>query len=105
MRPVGERLLVKLVDEPREVAGITVVKQDAKDAPVKAEIVAVGSGRVTDMGEEIALDFDRGQVILYSPYGGIEVEHLRDAKYAIVNVRDVLAIVSDRVDEPEEPKS
>lgn len=64
----------------------------AKEKPQEGEIIAVGSGRLTDKGERIPVELKEGNKVLYAKYAGTEFK-LEGEEYLIVSEKDVLAIL------------
>ena len=64
----------------------------AKEKPQKGKVVEVGTGKVLDNGQRIALDVKAGDSIIFSKYAGTEVK-VDGKDYLIVSERDILAIV------------
>ncbi len=99
VRPLRDRLLVKRVEEPEQRIGGIIVPDTAKEKPQTAKVVAVGSGRVTDKGERIALEVKAGEYVLVGKYAGTEIT-LDGEEYLIVREDEVLGI-AEGVREPE----
>src|SRR5689334_20735689 len=74
LKPLGDRLIVKAVqDEARTASGI-VLPDTAIEKPQKGKVLAVGDGRLSeDTGRRIPLDVSEGDEVLYSKYGGAEI--------------------------------
>ena len=64
----------------------------AKEKPQKGEVLAVGDGARDDDGERIPLDVAKGDVVLYSKYGGTEVK-VDGEDLLVLRESDVLAKV------------
>jgi chaperonin GroES len=62
----------------------------AKEKPQEGEVIAVGTGRMTEDGKRIALDVKVGDVVLYSKYGGAEIK-VDDEELIILREVDILA--------------
>ena len=93
LKPLGDRLIVKAVEEEETTASGIVLPETAKEKPQKGEVLAVGDGSWDEDGEKrIPLDVAAGDVVLYSKYGGTEVKYGGE-EYLILSARDVLAIV------------
>ena len=90
--PLGDRLLVKRVEEKEQVKGGIIIPDSAKEKPQEAEVIAVGAGKRTDDGKIIALEVKKGDRVLISKYGGTEVK-IGDDTLLIVREDDVLAIL------------
>src|ERR1044072_175519 len=74
LKPLGDRLIVKPIEEEETTASGIVLPDTAKEKPQKGKVVAVGDGRWDEDGEKrIPLDVKEGDEVLYSKYGGTEV--------------------------------
>ncbi|MDQ0160631.1 co-chaperone GroES [Alkalibacillus salilacus] len=92
LKPLGDRVIVELVEEESTTAGGIVLPDSAKEKPQEGKVVAVGSGRVTDNGEKIALEVSEGDRVVYSKFAGTEIE--KDGKeYLVLRENDILAVV------------
>lgn len=93
LKPLGDRLVVKAVEEETTTASGLVLPDTAKEKPQKGEVIAVGDGRWDDEGENrIPLDVKVGDQVLYSKYGGTEIK-LDGEDLLVLRESDVLAIV------------
>jgi chaperonin GroES len=91
-QPLGDRVVVKPVEqETRTKTGI-VLPDTAKEKPQVGEIVAVGPGRTTDDGNKIAMETKVGEKVLYAKYAGTEYKD-GDQEYLILRESDILAKV------------
>ncbi len=92
IRPLNDRLLVKRLEEEEKTAGGIIIPDSAKEKPAEGEVVAVGSGKVNDNGERVALQVKEGDRILFSKYGGTDVK-LDGEDYLIMREDDILGII------------
>ena len=93
LKPLGDRLIVKPVDEEETTASGIVLPDTAKEKPQKGKVMAVGDGNWDDDGEKrIPLDVSKGDEILYSKYGGTEIT-VEDDDLLVLRESDVLAKV------------
>ena len=91
LKPLEDRIVVKQGEgEETTVSGI-VIPDTAKEKPQEGTVVAVGPGRFED-GTRVPLDVKVGDTVLYSKYGGTEINH-SGKDLLILTSRDVLAIV------------
>jgi chaperonin GroES len=91
LKPLGDRLIVKPIDEEETTASGIVLPDTAKEKPQKGKVVAVGDGRWDEDGEKrIPLDVSEGDEVLYSKYGGTEVT-VEDEDLLVLRESDVLA--------------
>ena len=92
LKPLGDRLIVRAVEEEETTASGIVLPDTAKEKPQKGEVLAVGDGARDDDGERIPLDVATGDVVLYSKYGGTEVK-VDGEDLLVLRESDVLAKV------------
>jgi chaperonin GroES len=92
LKPLGDRIIIELVEGEEKTASGIVLPDSAKEKPQEGKVVAVGTGRVTDNGERISLEVSEGNTIIFSKYAGTEVKY-QGKEYLILRESDVLAIV------------
>ena len=91
LKPLGDRLIVKPIDEEETTASGIVLPDTAKEKPQKGKVVAVGDGKWDEDGEKrIPLDVAEGDEVLYSKYGGTEVT-VEGEDLLVMRESDVLA--------------
>lgn len=91
IRPLGDRVLIEIVEEDIQKKGSLFIPDTAKEKPQQGKVVAVGNGRYED-GKVVPLDVKAGETVLYAKYAGTEVKN--DGKeYLIIRESDILAIV------------
>ena len=94
LKPLGDRLIVKAIEEEETTASGIVLPDTAKEKPQKGTVVAAGEGRWDEEGEKrIPLDVAEGDTVLYSKYGGTEVE-VEGEDLLVLRESDVLAKVA-----------
>jgi chaperonin GroES len=91
LKPLGDRLIVKAVEEETVVSGI-VLPDTAKEKPNKGKVLAVGDGKLDDNGQRVPLDVSEGDEVLYSKYGGTEIV-VEGEDLLVLRESDVLAKV------------
>ena len=92
LKPLGDRIVVKVIEDTEQTQGGIFIPDSAKEKPQKGEVVAVGLGKMNDKGEREPLDVEVGQTVLYAKYSGTDVKQ-NDVTYKILSVKDALAIV------------
>jgi chaperonin GroES len=92
LKPLGDRLIVRALEEDETTASGLVLPDTAKEKPQRGEVLAVGEGTKTDEGTRIALDVAKGDVVLYSKYGGTEIK-VDGEDLLVLRESDVLAKV------------
>ncbi|MPM61710.1 10 kDa chaperonin [bioreactor metagenome] len=92
IKPLGDRVVIKVLEGETTTKSGIVLPDTAKEKPQQGEVVAVGTGKVLDNGQRVALDVKAGDKIIFSKYAGTEVK-FDGQEYLIVSERDILAIV------------
>ena len=92
IHPLGDRILIKRLEENEQVSGGIIIPDTAKEKPQEAEVVAVGPGRRGEDGDLIALDLQAGQKVLVGKYAGNEIE-VEGEEFVILSEDDVLGIL------------
>ena len=91
IKPLGDRIVIKALEEEEKTKGGIVLPDTAKEKPQKGEVLAVGSGEIVD-GKKVPLEVKVGDKIIFSKYAGTEIK-LDDEEYLILRQSDVLAIL------------
>jgi len=94
LRPLGDRIVIELVESEEKTASGIVLPDTAKEKPQEGKVIAVGTGRVLDSGERVALEVSVGDRIIFSKYAGTEVK-FQGTEYLIVRENDILAVVGE----------
>ena len=94
LKPLGDRLIVKAVEEDETTASGIVLPDTAKEKPQRGKVLSVGDGRVSEeTGNRIPLDVAEGDEVLYSKYGGTEIT-IDGEDLLVLRESDVLAKVA-----------
>jgi chaperonin GroES len=94
LRPLGDRLVVKHVEQADKSAGGVFLPDTAKEKPQEGIVIAIGIGRTLDNGTKLPMDVKVGERIIYSKYSGSEVK-IDGQEYLIISEKDVLAVFTD----------
>ena len=92
IKPLDDRVVIEVLEAESKTAGGIVLPDSAKEKPQKGKVVAVGPGHVLDSGGHAKLEIKKGDIVLFSKYGGNEVE-IKGKDCRIMNETDILAIV------------
>ena len=94
VQPMGDRVLVKPMEERESTTlGGIILPDTVKEKPQEGEVMAVGPGRVGDDGKRIALEITKGDLVLYSKYGGTELKE-EGTDLLLLSERDILAKIT-----------
>ncbi len=91
MKPLADRVVVKMVETEETTKSGIVLPGSAKEKPQIAEVVAVGPGAKED-GKVVPMEVKVGDKVIMSKYAGTEVK-MDGVEYTIVKESDILAIV------------
>ncbi|MEN9874058.1 MAG: hypothetical protein RL186_955 [Pseudomonadota bacterium] len=91
-RPLGDRVLVKRVEEETKSKGGIIIPDTAKEKPQEGEVIAVGPGGRDEDGERIAMDLKVGDRILFGKWSGTEVKIDGD-ELLIMKESDVMGVL------------
>ncbi len=92
LKPLGDRLIVKPVEEEETTASGLVLPETAKEKPQKGTVVAAGDGAIAEDGTRRPLDVSEGDEVLYSKYGGTDITVEGD-ELLVLRESDILAKV------------
>ncbi len=92
IRPLGDRILVKRLDSEEKTAGGLYIPDTAKEKPVQAKVIAVGTGRRLEDGSVRPLDVKAGDTVLFSKWGGTEVK-IDGEEHLIMREEDILGVI------------
>ena len=91
-RPLGDRVLIKRVEEEAKTKGGIIIPDTAKEKPQEGEVIAVGPGLRDDAGKIQPLDVKAGDRILFGKWSGSEVK-VDGEDLLIMKESDVLGIL------------
>jgi chaperonin GroES len=83
-KPLGERVLVKAVEESNTTASGIIIPDNAKEKPNRAEVVAVST--------EVQ-NISVGDTVVYGKYAGTELV-LEGTNYMVLEVSDILGVIA-----------
>ena len=92
LQPLGDRLIVEVLEEEETTTSGIVLPDTAKEKPQRGKVLAVGPGSRRESGEIIPMDVAEGDEVIFSKYGGTEVK-LGSDDVLILRESDVLAKV------------
>ena len=92
IKPLGDRVLVKPVEEAEQNVGGIIIPDTAKEKPQQGEVVAVGPGARTDAGETLPMNVKAGDKVMYGKYAGTEVK-IEGETLLIMKESDILGTI------------
>ena len=91
-RPLGDRVLVKRVEEEEKTKGGIIIPDTAKEKPQEGEVIATGPGARDESGKIHPLDVTAGDRILFGKWSGSEIK-LDGQDLLIMKESDILGVV------------
>ena len=92
IRPLHDRIIVKRLQELEKTAGGLFIPDTAKEKPVEAKVVAVGSGKLLEDGTLRKPEVKAGDKVLFAKYSGSEVK-IDGEEHLILREDDILAVI------------
>jgi chaperonin GroES len=92
--PLNDRVLVRRVEEVQMTKGGIYIPDTAKEKPIEGKVTAVGSGKIADNGERVALTVKAGDRVLFGKYAGTEIK-VEGEEHLMMREDDILAIIED----------
>jgi chaperonin GroES len=92
IRPLYDRILAKRLAQQDTTKGGIIIPDTAKEKPIEAQVVAVGSGKILESGKLRPLDVKAGDRILFGKYTGTEIK-IEGEEHLILREDDVLAVL------------
>ena len=93
-RPLGDRVLVRRVEEEEKTKGGIIIPDTAKEKPQEGEVLAVGPGARDESGKLQALDVRAGDRILFGKWSGTEVK-LDGDDLLIMKESDLMGVLEE----------
>ncbi len=91
VKPLGDRVLLKRCECAEEIKGGIIIPDSAKEKPMEAKVVALGTGKVED-GKKVEFNVEVGDKVLIGKYSGTEVK-IDDVAYILVREDEILAVL------------
>ena len=92
IRPLGDRILLKRIEEEDKSKGGIIIPDSAKEKPQEGRVIAVGKGRMLDDGKLVPLEVNKGDRVLFGKYSGTEVQ-IEGEEHLIVKEDDILGVI------------
>ena len=92
IKPLGDRILIRPLEQAEEKIGGIIIPDTAKEKPQEGEVVAVGPGKLLENAERQAISVAVGDKILYGKYSGTEIKY-DNVEYLIVSEDNILAVI------------
>jgi len=92
IKPLGDRVVLKVVEAEEKTASGIVLPDTAKEKPQQGKVLAVGPGKYGEDGKIIPMTVKEGDTVLFAKYAGTEIKH-KGEELLILRESDLLAII------------
>jgi len=92
VKPLHDRILVKRLESEEKTKSGIIIPDNAKEKPLEAQVVAVGSGKMLDNGTVVKPSVKPGDRVLIGKYAGSEIK-IGGVEHVIVNEDDIYGII------------
>ena len=100
LKPLGDRIVIKVIEDTEQTSGGIFIPDSAKEKPQKGEVIAVGLGVTYSInaqwtfvdGEKEPIEVKVGDIVLYAKYAGTDIK-MDGVEYKILSVKDALAVI------------
>ena len=95
LKPLGDRLIVRAIEEEETTASGIVLPDTAKEKPQKGKVLAVGPGKLNKDGKRTPLSVKEGDVVLFTNWAGDEFKQSHGDNILLMREEDVLAVLDE----------
>ena len=92
IKPLGDRVVIELMEAEEKTASGIVLPGTAKEKPQQGKVVAVGPGRVLDNGTRVSVDVQVNDQVIFSKFSGTELK-LDGKEYLVLRESDILGVL------------
>ena len=92
LRPLGDRVIIELIEAEEKTSSGIVLPGSAQEKPQEGKVIAVGNGLIRENGQRTELDVKAGDRIIFSKYAGSELKY-EGKEYLILRENDILAVL------------
>jgi len=80
------------MEDERTTAGGIVIPDSAAEKPMRGEVIAIGTGKILDNGDQRALAVKVGDVVLFGKYSGTEVK-VNGQELVVMREDDIMGVI------------
>ena len=93
IRPLNDRVVVRRQEEEQTTKGGIFLPGSAAEKPNQGEVVAVGTGRVTNEGHAIPMAVKVGDKVVFGKYSGSNTIKVDGEELLILNESEIYGII------------
>jgi chaperonin GroES len=92
VKPLEDRVLIKPMEKEEKTKSGIYLPETAKEKPMQGKVIAVGPGKLMDNGERIKPSVKKGDTVVFSKYGGTEIE-IKNVPHLIMRESELLGLL------------
>ena len=92
VKPLEDRVLIKPLEKEEKTKAGIYLPETAKEKPIQGKVIAVGPGKLMDNGERIKPSVKKGDTVVFSKYGGTEIE-IKNVPHLIMRESELLGLL------------
>ncbi|HEX5434836.1 MAG TPA: co-chaperone GroES [Candidatus Angelobacter sp.] len=104
LTPLGERVLVRRVQEAETVRGGIIIPDTAKEKPQEGVVIAVGTGRYDKAGQHVPMTVKEGDRVLFGKYSGSDIK-IDGEEFLIIKEEEIFGILTGAAKPAEREKA
>jgi chaperonin GroES len=93
IKPLGERVLLKRIEEDEQVRGGIIIPDSAKEKSQEAEVIALGTGKKDDDGKLVPFNVKVGDKVLLPQYGGTPVK-VDGVEFILIDEDSIMGVIA-----------
>ena len=94
-RPLGDRVVVRRVQEDQKTPGGIIIPDTAQEKPQEGEVISVGPGALDENGKRVAPEVKAGDFVLFGKWSGTEVK-IDGEELLIMKESDIMGVLEGR---------
>jgi chaperonin GroES len=98
-RPLGDRVVVRRVQEDQKTPGGIIIPDTAQEKPQEGEVIAVGPGALDENGKRVIPEVKPCDFVLFGKWSGTEVK-IDGQELLIMKESDIMGILEGRTSKP-----
>ncbi|NQV12205.1 co-chaperone GroES [Candidatus Uhrbacteria bacterium] len=92
IRPLGQNVVISLVEDSGTTASGIIVPDAAKDQPERGTVLAVGPGAVLENGQRQEMEVKVGDTVIFKKYAPDEFK-IDGEKMSVINASEIIAVI------------
>lgn len=91
LKPLGDKILVQLLDSEEKTKGGIILPDTAKEEKAEGKVISAGPGKTLESGKVQPLEVKKGDTVIFGKYAGDEII-IDGKKHKILKESEILAV-------------